>query len=827
MRNFKSYIRTLAVVALAAVGFTACQDDVDAPAAVAPVSELQPNTTLLELKTMFWDEATNYAEVIKDESDPERRFIIHGTVVSSDEEGNIFKSIVIQDETAALAFSVDSYNLYLKYRPGQEIILDVTGMEIGKYAGLQQVGRKSWYENGNSWQVSFLAAETFHQKAEPNGYPTPAAIDTLNINSFSELSQTPEGLRKYQSRLVRLKNVYFEEGGKRKLSVWHTSENDEQNTNIVDGNGNTLIVRTSGYCSFFNTTLPVGNIDIVGILSYYNTAWQLLLIDGDGIINVGERPGNKENPYTVEEAIADEAAGITADGWVKGHIVGTLAPEVEDNVSANEHLQFEGDFVVATSLVIADSPDCRDYTKCMVIPVPMGSKLQEYGNLRNNPANLGKGILIKGKLEKYMGTWGLTGNSGAADEFEIDGIVIEPETGAKGDGTLQNPYNATAANEVAATLDSSSSIEGIYVKGTISSIKEIDTGSYGNASYYISDESGATFYIFRGYYLNGEKFTSEAQLKVGTEVVVRGDLINYMGNTPELAQGNSIVSIGSGGGGDTPVTPPSGSEGDGSFESPYNATAANIAAGTLADGEKIEEVYVKGTISSIKDVDTGSYGNASYYISDASGEKFYIFRGYYLNGEKFTSEDQLAVGAEVLVCGDLINYMGNTPELAQGNYIVSYTPGTGGGDTPGGGDEPVNPGDAITILPSALTIPGSSTVDGYTLVSDQHGGSTAPMFHEKSGAMRLYADNELTISGGNISKIVFEIASTNSYRYTTFTPDTGALNPAQAVGDTSVTWEGNASSITFTVGHDADLGSDGSSKRGQIHISKIYIYPAK
>ena len=150
MKKFIKYIPGFALAAALSLGLSSCQDDVDAPADIAPVAGIEANTTILELKERFWSDANNYAETIADPDDENHRFIIKGRVISSDKEGNIFKSIVIQDETAALAFSVDSYNLYLSYRRGQEVVIDVTGMTIGKYAALQQmhtVGPGIWGEN--------------------------------------------------------------------------------------------------------------------------------------------------------------------------------------------------------------------------------------------------------------------------------------------------------------------------------------------------------------------------------------------------------------------------------------------------------------------------------------------------------------------------------------------------------------------------------------------------------------------------------------------------------------------------------------------------------
>lgn len=135
-----------------------------------------------------------------------------------------------------------------------------------------------------------------------------------------------------------------------------------------------------------------------------------------------------------------------------------------------------------------------------------------------------------------------------------DDPIVTPDPG-KGEGTLSSPYTVAQAIELSSALDADTKIENVYVKGFITEIKELST-SYGNASYYIGDtkDSNNTYYIFRGYWLNGEKFTSEDQIKVGAEVVVLGSLMNYMGNSPEMAQGNQIVSY-KDNGGTTPVDP--------------------------------------------------------------------------------------------------------------------------------------------------------------------------------------------------------------------------------------------------------------------------------
>ncbi len=83
----------------------------------------------------------------------------------------------------------------------------------------------------------------------------------------------------------------------------------------------------------------------------------------------------------------------------------------------------------------------------------------------------------------------------------------------------------------------------VYVKGIITQIDEVST-QYGNATYYINDtqSTDGQLSVFRGYSLDGEKFTSEDEIKVGDNVIIYGQLSVYSGN-PQVATGSSIYSI--------------------------------------------------------------------------------------------------------------------------------------------------------------------------------------------------------------------------------------------------------------------------------------------
>ena len=82
-------------------------------------------------------------------------------------------------------------------------------------------------------------------------------------------------------------------------------------------------------------------------------------------------------------------------------------------------------------------------------------------------------------------------------------------------------------------------------------------------------------------------------------------------------------------------------------------------------------VYVKGIISQIDDVSM-QYGNAQYWISDDGGKTYQleIYRGKWFGGASFTSTDQIAVGDEVVVSGELTLYK-EIVEFKANNVIVS------------------------------------------------------------------------------------------------------------------------------------------------------------
>lgn len=574
----KSIIKNLSlglVAGLAIAGFSACQDDIDTPRLIdeVPVATMKPNSTILEVKELFWEDNTPYCKQIgaKENGD---HYIVKGRVISNDMPGNVFKSLYIQDETAALPLSINQYNLYLSYRVGQEVVIDLTGLYIGRYAGLEQMGYPQWSARDNAYQPTFMQPGILEGHIELNGLPEPAKIDTLLVTSISDLNTnatTPEYLRKMQGQLVRVNNVKFiPQDGLDVLGIYH--ENVSQK--IQDASGSQLTVRTSGYSNFWNTPLPDENGDIVGILGYYYSStdpadsWQITLIDKEGMMNFGNPTlplGSKERPYTVAEAVKAETQGTAPTGWVEGYIVGTIAPEVE-NITSSSQIEWGADATLASSVVIGATKDTRDLNECLVMELPQNSVMRAYVALANHPDNLGKKLMVLGRLDKYMGTFGVTGNTGTADEFVLEGVEII----VGGTGTEDDPYDVNKVIGFNPQSTTDSEYPGVWVKGYI-------VGTYHDydAHFETANASNNNILLADSPDVKDKSKCIDVQLPfgdvrtalnlannpgmLGAQVVLYGDVLKY--NTmPGLKNTSKYKIISQGTGGDTP-TPPAAADG--------------------------------------------------------------------------------------------------------------------------------------------------------------------------------------------------------------------------------------------------------------------------
>jgi hypothetical protein len=157
----------------------------------------------------------------------------------------------------------------------------------------------------------------------------------------------------------------------------------------------------------------------------------------------------------------------------------------------------------------------------------------------------------------------------------------------------------------------------------------------------------------------------------------------------------------------------------GILESPMSPNQANVIAGTLEKGQTSEEdYYIKGKIASIKYEFSAQYGTATFFIS-ADGQNDFTFQCYsvyYLENKPWVDGNtQIKVGDEVIICGKVVNYNGNTPETASKKaYIYSLNGKTkeeGGNDNPDPWVNTINVTEALAIISDLAD--GKTTAEEY------------------------------------------------------------------------------------------------------------------
>lgn len=442
MKLYKSLLASIALIGMT-TALTGCQNEFDNPVVTAPEATMKANTTIADFKLEFMNE--NALQVpVKENGE---HYIIHGRVISSDASGNIYKALVIQDETAALTFSINRASLYNYWHVGQELVIDLTDLWVGKYNNLLQIGWLGEPYNGVE-QLTFVDFDIFYSHVEMNGFPkTDVELveygEDFPADCMYKIVMAPEELRNVtalseectllMSQLVELREV---EWVRATPGLTYAPFQESVNRYVQNESGTEKVcVRNSGYANFYNVELPAGIGNVSGILSWYGDGssygddaalipgWQMLL---RGLYDVVfETKGTYEEPYTVAEAIENQNLGKKR--WVEGIIVGSVVPGVSQ-VTSNDDINFTAADHIANNVVIAASASERDWTKCVVVALPQGTDLRSYVNLERNPQNIGKKLTVCGELTGYFRMPGIMDNNGTLADFELEGLVIREQT---------------------------------------------------------------------------------------------------------------------------------------------------------------------------------------------------------------------------------------------------------------------------------------------------------------------------------------------------------------------------------------------------------------
>lgn len=268
----KKYFSIIRIFILSLTVFlTSCvQDDVySTPDLQGKCQDLTPTKTIAEVKTAF---ANNTATITDD-------IIIEGYVSSSDESGNVYKTIYLQDApenpTQGLVVSVDAVSTYTSFPQGSKVYIKLKGLAFGRYGNVLQVGYNNIDPITNTSTFGRipekLVANHLVRSCASKVKIVPKVITLASLTNTSTVDPLI-------GALVQINNAEFPIN---LLCNIYAPNGNTVNRQIVDPTMttpiNSRVVRNSGYASFAADQLPSGNGTFIGILSKFNSDYQFFI----------------------------------------------------------------------------------------------------------------------------------------------------------------------------------------------------------------------------------------------------------------------------------------------------------------------------------------------------------------------------------------------------------------------------------------------------------------------------------------------------------------------------------------------------------------------
>ena len=228
---------------------------------------------------------------------------IRGRVTTDDYAGNFYKTLCIQQmvngKQQALRLSVDAGSIGGLYQLGQEILIRLDGLAIGRYANQPQLCLPSYnnniYANKAEQKVGWAAGRIpfaiFKARTQCIGTPDKSKLyyDTLKITDYNHITSLVEA-RSWDAKLVCIENVHFTgqydnngtptncttgdpetDGNANVFAPTTENMNYPQSRVIKDAQDKWTLVSTSEYAKYAHFYLPANNYwgDVVGILGFY------------------------------------------------------------------------------------------------------------------------------------------------------------------------------------------------------------------------------------------------------------------------------------------------------------------------------------------------------------------------------------------------------------------------------------------------------------------------------------------------------------------------------------------------------------------------------
>ena len=519
---------------------------------------------------------------------------IEGYVISSDEGGNFYKKIYIQnaDKNQGLSVAIDKSGLYTEFPVGAKVQLRLKDLTTQLNNSAIEVGHGTYTAKSGRVSVGTMAEAIYKKHLFDTGERKTVAELAKVSNSIQEVSTEA-----HVDQLITLKGVHFPTDAVGKtLYDKSNALGGATNYKLTDANGKTIIFRTSSYAKFKDEKVPAGEVEVTGVLTKFNKEYQFMISNyADLVVKGGTSTSTQTGTQTSTTVETLEASNATVADYVVGKTV-----------------KLHGTTVVKSG---------RTY-----IVFKDGTEIQVFS---------AKGVTISDAAKEKLATEGY--------EINVTGVFT--------DYALKN---GTVVKEILYSKESD--IEFIKAPATITYV-DVDATTATLASDYqvgkhvnlknatLKVEGGKSYVVFSDgnkiqlYSPNLKSFSKDAQTKLGTDgqklTSIKGKFEDYSvnGNTVHqlvyAVEGDIVF-------GDTPVV---------------QLPELNAATATVADFNKYKDKKVKleGTIT-VKDSST------FFVFKDETEVQVYATSTVFKALSKKTKAKLKTAGTKLIVTGTLGEY---------------------------------------------------------------------------------------------------------------------------------------------------------------------------
>ncbi|WP_435523615.1 DUF5689 domain-containing protein [Chryseobacterium indoltheticum] len=267
MKKYNSILKYIFVM-IAALVITGCvhDDKYNEPNLDGyQCADLTATMTLTQLRAKYTTTSFTFPDNSTD--------IVEGYVSSTDETGNIYKTIYIQDKpenpTQGFVISVDAVSTYTNYPQGSKVYIKLAGLSLGTYGGVVQLGVK------NGTETAATSVSRIPEKLVPARIFRSCTVRENIIPKIMTSLQMVSANDQYIGCLIQMDNAEFDS----RILCTNFAPNGVTVDRLIRDNSTatTRVVRNSGYASFANQVLPSGNGKFVGIYSKFNSTYQMYI----------------------------------------------------------------------------------------------------------------------------------------------------------------------------------------------------------------------------------------------------------------------------------------------------------------------------------------------------------------------------------------------------------------------------------------------------------------------------------------------------------------------------------------------------------------------